>query len=215
MMPSLSEESPATSVVVAADEADQEKEPPASPGAGRVYPCTAKSAPAIPIFAGAPSFYIRPCDVGLGVFAGRHIQVGEVILRIWGPTIDFAETKRRGPRECMAIQIGPGRYIDTQAPGVFVNHSCEPNAGICDDVNMIALRDIAAGEEIRFDYSTTMEEQSFTMECLCGLPQCRHVISDFSTLPERLQQRYLELRIVMKFIQLSYEQSHGLCRLHS
>ena len=93
------------------------------------------------------------------------------------------------------------KYIDTQAPAVFVNHSCDPNAGIRNDENMVALRDIAAGEEVRFDYSTTMEEQSFTMQCLCGLPQCRHVIKDFSTLPQHLKERYLDLRIVMNFIQ--------------
>lgn len=60
--------------------------------------------------------HIRACDVGLGVFAGRDIMPGEIILALEGPLIDFAETKRRGPRECMAIQIGPNRYIDTQPP---------------------------------------------------------------------------------------------------
>jgi hypothetical protein len=95
---------------------------------------------------------------------------GENILAIVGPIIDFAETKRRGPQECMAIQIGPDRYIDTQPPGVFVNHSCEPNAGIRQNQNLVALRKIRRGQEIRYDYSTTMEEDSFAMQCLCGAP---------------------------------------------
>ena len=77
--------------------------------------------------------YVGKSDVGLGVFANRGIGRGETILKFWGPIIDFAETKRRGPKECMAIQIGENYYIDTQPPGVFVNHSCEPNAGIRDD----------------------------------------------------------------------------------
>src|SRR5512138_1458018 len=85
-------------------------------------------------------YYIERCDVGLGVFASRDLEPGDVILEIGGPIIDFAETKRRGPRECMAIQVGDDRYIDTQAPAVFVNHSCEPNAGIRNDEKMIALR---------------------------------------------------------------------------
>ena len=57
-----------------------------------------------------------------------------------------------------------------------------------------------AEEEIRFDYSTSMEEQSFTMRCLCGAPECRHMIADFSSLPAEVRDRYLKLEIVMGFI---------------
>ncbi len=148
----------------------------------------------------AQAYFVASCDVGLGVFANRDLAPGEVILEIEGPIIDFAETKRRGPRECMAIQIGHDRYIDTQAPGVFVNHSCDPNAGIRADKYLVALKPIARGHEIRFDYSTTMEEQSFTMQCLCGLPCCRNVIRDFSTLPAVVKTRYIAEGIVMSFI---------------
>ena len=143
---------------------------------------------------------IDECNVGLGVFANRDIQAGEVILAFGGPVIDFDETKRRGPWECMPMQIGQNQYYDTQPPGVFVNHSCEPNAGIRDDRDLIALRAIRAGEEVRFDYSTTMEEHSFTMRCLCGAPKCRHVVADFSTLPNEVRERYLAQRVVMSFI---------------
>jgi hypothetical protein len=146
------------------------------------------------------TFYIDECDVGLGVFANRDIQPGEVILAFGGPVIDFDETKRRGPWECMAVQIGPNQYYDTQPPGVFVNHSCDPNAGIRDNRDLVARRQIRKGNEIRFDYSTTMEEHSFTMGCLCGAPRCRHVVADFSTLPLNVQERYLAERVVMSFI---------------
>jgi hypothetical protein len=146
------------------------------------------------------TFYIEECDVGLGVFANRDIQPGETILAFGGPVIDFAETKRRGPWECMPIQTGPNQYCDTQPPGVFVNHSCEPNAGIRNDRDLVALRRIRRGEEVRFDYSTTMEEESFTMRCLCGAPRCRHVVADFSTLPLPVQERYVAEGIVMSFI---------------
>lgn len=148
---------------------------------------------------GAP-FFIAPSDVGLGVFANRDLHPGEPIMCVSGPIIDFAETKRRGPRECMAIQVGRDRYIDTRAPAVYVNHSCEPNAGIRDDHQMVALTLIPKGREIRFDYSTTMQEHSFTMQCLCGAPSCRGIVRDFSTLPRKTRDRYLRMRIVMSFI---------------
>ncbi len=143
---------------------------------------------------------IDECDVGLGVCARRPLAKGEKILEFGGPIIDFAETKRRGPWECMPLQIAPDRYYDTQPPGIFVNHSCAPNAGIQNDRHLVALRDIAAGEEIRFDYSTTMEEQSFTMQCRCGAPGCRRVVADFSALPPEKQREYMREGIVMSFI---------------
>lgn len=148
-------------------------------------------------------FYIAPCDVGLGVFARRNLAAGEIILVIEGPVIDFAETKRRGPRECMAIQIGPDRYLDTQPPGVLVNHSCQPNAGIRRNQHLVALQPIPKAQEIRYDYSTTMEEHSFTMPCLCGAPECRKWVRDFSTLPRRVRESYLAQAIVMDFIRQS------------
>jgi len=144
--------------------------------------------------------YVERGDVGLGVFANRDIAREEVILSIEGPTIDFAETKRRGPWECMALQIGDDKYIDTCPPGVFVNHSCDPNAGIREDNHLVAIRGIRKGEEIRYDYSTTMDEQSFTMRCLCRANECRNVVGDFSTIPPQVRERYISLGIVMSFI---------------
>ena len=146
------------------------------------------------------AFYIARCDLGRGVFARRTIRSGELILAFDGPLIDFAETKRRGASECMAIQVGRNQYIDTQAPGVLVNHSCSPNAGIVRDRDLAALRDILPGEQIQYDYSTTMDEQSFTMNCRCGAPGCRGVVTDFSELPVAVQDYYLRRGLVMSFI---------------
>jgi hypothetical protein len=149
---------------------------------------------------GSGMLYIAECNLGRGVFAKRAIRKGETILAFGGALIDFAETKRRGPRECMAIQVGPDLYIDTQPPGVFANHSCAPNAGIRNDRDLVALRDIPKGEEIRYDYSTTMDEKSFTMACHCGAPECRQVVTDFTELPGGLQDYYLSRGLVMGFI---------------
>jgi uncharacterized protein len=157
--------------------------------------------PSSPFHYSTETYFVAKCDLGLGVFANRTILPGEIILAIEGPLIDFAETKRRGPRECMALQMGDDLYIDTQAPGVLVNHSCNPNAGIKRSRYLVALQPILEGQQICYDYSTTMEEGSFTMVCRCGDPRCRKVVRDFSTLPTSLREKYLTERIVMKFIE--------------
>lgn len=145
------------------------------------------------------------CELGFCIIAKRPISKGERIFSFAGPIIDFLETKRRGEQECMPVQTGDNLYIDTEAPWKYINHSCEPNAGIRNNSDLIALEDIPLHAEIRFDYSTTMDENSFTMECKCGKPSCRKVVTDFRLLPRDIQERYFELGIVMDFIRKKYE----------
>jgi hypothetical protein len=146
------------------------------------------------------SFSVGPCPLGEGIFARQRIRQATMILRFTGPIVSGEEARAKGSNSFNLLQIGPSEYIDLEHPGVFLNHSCTPNAGVVDDTVLIALRDIAPGEEITFDYSTTMSEQFETMECLCGQSNCRRVIGDFHDLPRQLKDRYLAARLVQSFI---------------
>jgi hypothetical protein len=79
-----------------------------------------------------------------------------------------------------------------------------------DLVSGFALRPIARGEEILYDYSTTMSEQRWTMQCQCGAPSCRGIIADFHDLPAELQRRYLAMRIVQPFIVAEWRLLQGM-----
>ena len=53
-------------------------------------------------------------------------------------------------------------------------HSCAPNCRISfEDMAMVSLRGIGAGEAITFDYATTESIMSQAFDCLCGAPSCR------------------------------------------
>ncbi|HEV7921953.1 MAG TPA: SET domain-containing protein [Thermoanaerobaculia bacterium] len=147
-----------------------------------------------------PSVYIAPSKFGQGVFAMRTIPAGESILILAGPTITFDDAVAKGVQESYALQIGPATYIDTVAPGCYVNHSCDPNAGIVDGFELMALREIAEGAEILYDYSTTMQEDHWTMVCRCGTRACRRLVTDFALLPLALRQQYLRAGIVQPYI---------------
>jgi uncharacterized protein len=149
--------------------------------------------------------YCATGNLGLSLFAGERILSGDVILVFKGRVIGFAEAVAKGDRECWPLQVDHGKYIDLESPGCLANHSCEPNAGIRDGgtttcINLVALRDIPWGEEIRYDYSTTMDEESFTMPCRCGSIHCRGVVEDFKCLPREIQEHYLQSGLVMDFI---------------
>jgi hypothetical protein len=139
-------------------------------------------------------------NVGRGVFLGRDVRAGERILEFRGTPIDFEDTLRMGDLECYAFQTGKDEYLDLEPPGRFVNHSCEPNAGIKDGVFLVALKDMKAGEEVRFDYSTCMSEGHWTMECCCGARSCRGLIRDFKWLPRDRKAELVQMDAVPAFI---------------
>jgi hypothetical protein len=138
--------------------------------------------------------------LGRAVLAAQPFQPGQPIVMLTGRVLTRAEVAGLGREGAYAMQIGTREYMEMSAPGRYVNHSCDPNAGIVQDRILIALRPIATGEEIRFDYSTTMSEDHWTMTCRCGEPFCRGVILDFHHLPPILQNRYLQFGIVQRFI---------------
>lgn len=144
--------------------------------------------------------FLAACDVGIGVFAARRFKKGERILAFRGRPIDRQDPIHRTPEGSNLLQVGADRYVYPRPNGLFVNHSCNPNAGMRGAVTLVALRNIARGEEIRFDYSTTMDENFWTMPCRCGDPCCRQIIQDFRLLPPELQQQYVAMRIVPDFI---------------
>jgi SET domain-containing protein len=144
--------------------------------------------------------YVANSNIGRGLFAARDLSPGEVALRFTGPVISLAEALAKGEEQANPLQVGPFEYIDLEPPGVFINHSCHPNAGIRDDVVLVALRSIAKGEEVRFDYSTSMWEDCWTLGCRCGEANCRGMVGDFPSLRARLQRRYLSLGVVQRFI---------------
>ena len=146
------------------------------------------------------SLSIRNSSFGKGISSSRSFSLGDRILTFTGPLISFEQTVKLEEKECYPLQIGRKLYIDIEAPGRFVNHSCEPNTGIQNTKDLIALRNIIAGEEIFYDYSTSMDEDHWTMACTCGSASCRGIVTDFKYLPLALQRKYLSLGVVQPYI---------------
>lgn len=144
-------------------------------------------------------FFVAEAKIGKGVFARAPLEPRETIFFVSGRLIDY-DAARSHPTGQNSFQVGLQSYIYPLSPSSYLNHSCSPNAGLTDDIRVIALRQIAPGEEIVFDYSTSMLERDWELDCLCGSPQCRGRIRDFDRLPRSLQSKYISLGIVQKFI---------------
>lgn len=142
--------------------------------------------------------YVSDSAIGRGVFAKLPLKPRETIFYMNGKLIDFEKSIDYMGE--YSVQIGRHSYVDPISPARFLNHSCEPNAGFVDDVALIALKPILPGDEIRFDYSTTMLERHWELDCSCGAKLCRKRIRDFDLIPYEMQQFYLELGVVQSFI---------------
>jgi hypothetical protein len=70
---------------------------------------------------------------------------------------------------------------------------------------VFAARDIKKGDEITWDYSTTLDEDEWEMNCSCGSIICRKKVRDFKYLPREIQLRYKKLGIIPKWILKRYD----------
>ena len=106
------------------------------------------------------------------MIAGRRFEPGEAIWKLTGKPI-FGAVTESGPNY---IGIGPDVWIDPDLPFDHINHHCAPNAAFGPRRQLIALRPIAAHEEVTMDYSTTEADAAWAMACSCGAEDCRKML---------------------------------------
>jgi len=96
-----------------------------------------------------------------------------------------------GPAE---IQIADDLFIcpvtaeEREGSMIFSNHPCEPNLGLRGQIVFVAMRDIAADEELTHDWAMT--DDSKKVDCHCGSVRYRRTISGKDWERPELQERY-------------------------
>jgi len=145
---------------------------------------------------------IKETDVGKGIFAKDFIPSGTALfcVDINDRRLKFSDTKKLEGRESHALQISMDEYVLLKPPVLYSNHSCNPNCGFNEQYEFITVRDIPKGEELVWDYSSSMFEHNWTMKCQCGTELCRTIVRDFDLLPQEIQAKYLNMKIVLPYI---------------
>ncbi|XP_065680280.1 uncharacterized protein LOC105843597 [Hydra vulgaris] len=138
-----------------------------------------------------------------GVFATQNIHQGEVIFRC-DPSVcdydnaDLLKTKDEMNEyfvkfpQCKEYIVRYTHMVDhdtyvlpknweelkLECICTLFNHSCQPNSALVENDHFVALRDIAAGEELTYDYQTLETEASLDvgLNCKCGSDNCRGVL---------------------------------------
>jgi len=131
---------------------------------------------------------------GRGVFAKKDVKKGEIIFIAKG-TPRHLKVRNKKDSQLGPDWLGVGRdlWIDPYDynPLSYINHSCEPNAGIKGAVTVVASQNIHHGEEITFDYSTTESDLYWEFRCNCKNKKCRKIIRSVQFLPIERFKRYL------------------------
>lgn len=152
---------------------------------------------ALPLSHRSPKTVVASSAIhGRGLFAAAPIAKGEIVAVKGGAIVDRETlshlTPRFGPAE---IQIGddlficPTREEDRDGSMIWSNHSCDPNIGVRGQIVFVAMRDIAAGEELTHDWATTDDDPS-SMTCHCGAPTCRGTVTGQDWRRRDLQEKY-------------------------
>jgi len=121
--------------------------------------------------------FISP-DMGYGVFATRDIPAGTITYVRDPFEITFTQAEFAAIDEPYKSVIDRYCYTDRHGTLImgwdfskYVNHSCEANTLLTAFGFDIAVRDIAAGEEITDDYGLFNVQE--TLPIACGCTNCR------------------------------------------
>ena len=95
-----------------------------------------------------------------------------------------------------SIQIEGDQFMlgpVSRESGDSINHSCSPNCQLRNATQLIAMHDIAIGEELTYDYATSDASDYDEFDCACGSANCRvRITGNDWKLPE-LQTRYRKM----------------------
>jgi len=132
---------------------------------------------------------------GRGLIAAAPIPKGSVVARLGGRLVSTAELRALFETshdyvDSITVDENLHLVLPPGTPNHFGNHSCEPNLGWSDEYTLVALRNIAAGEELTHDYATSTDDPSFVLWCRCETYRCRQVIEGTDWKIPQLQKRY-------------------------
>jgi D-alanine-D-alanine ligase len=138
---------------------------------------------------------------GFGLTATRPIRTGEVVLRLEEQPHTLV-SRRQVEQQWNGVKRGWfGAYCWPLSHGVHamwsqqpeewrpLNHSCDPNTWL-DGLNLVARRDIAAGEPLTVEYATFCGPEMRPFECQCGSTSCRGTIRPEDSRLPQIRERF-------------------------
>ena len=131
--------------------------------------------------------------IGRGAYATAQIRRGEMVAIFGGLVADQAEVDEMSREQrSLALQVDEQHYLVSPefSPSDGVNHSCAPNCGMSGANIIVAMRDIAPGEQVTYDYAMSDGSPYDEFECGCATLSCRGKVTGEDWMRSELQSRY-------------------------
>ncbi len=134
---------------------------------------------------------------GKGFHARQPIRAGEVVIEFGGTLFSKADIDAGKANNPTLMQVDDAMWLGNRVDeplgdDYFINHSCDPNLWMLDEVTLVARRQIGPGEEVTMDYAMHFADPAWTMRnlCQCGSTLCRRTITGRDWMTRGLQERY-------------------------
>jgi SET domain-containing protein len=126
-----------------------------------------------------PRLVVRSSEIhAAGCYTTQAIKKGRRVCEYTGPRMSKETADLRYADRFVTYLFGYGEndmVIDGFGTAMFMNHCCEPNCETEEEnerIFVVALRDIAAGEELTYEYNLYDSDEA-TQDCYCGAAKCR------------------------------------------
>ncbi len=145
-----------------------------------------------------PYLETRPSAIdGNGLFSTRGLPKDSVLVIFGGIILRQSDIQKGKFKKHSITGISENLWLGDppdapDSPDNYINHSCNPNLWMKDEVTLTSRYDILPNEELTVDYAMWIPDEDWIMksECRCKTVYCRHVITGRDWRQPKLQKRY-------------------------
>lgn len=129
---------------------------------------------------------------GKCLIATGPVATGVAVAQFSGPIVAWSDVPEAEVRH--ALLIDDRNWLIPTTDARWVNHACEPNCTVDDDLRIVTARPVAAGEEFTISYNDGRRSdflahpESFfwdarwSFDCACGARTCQGRIAGYRLL---------------------------------
>ncbi len=143
-----------------------------------------------------PKIEMRPLPQKgrFGLFAIHPVSKDELLAMWGGRVVGYEEYEQLDSfLKSHGLQIWDELFqvpLLEGDPADYFNHSCDPNSGFNTPISLVAMQNIAIGEEVCFDYAMSEDNHFDEFHCGCGAATCRGQVTGKDWQLPELQERY-------------------------
>ena len=146
------------------------------------------------------SLVIRSSSIhAAGCYTLKPVRRRAIVCEYAGPRFSKKEADKRYRDRIVTYLFSLGEddtVIDGFGTAMFINHSCDPNCESAEQDGRIvirALRPIAAGEELTYEYNLHDSDDEIG-DCHCGTKECRGTMFSAAEVKRRERKARREAR---------------------